>query len=131
MDPTPWSAGLITSISALSVGGLAAVLGLWIGRDKSRPVGFSIAMTVLILSAVSVGCVQSYLDAVEMIKKRADLEKMMNMVTEIAVATGDEDLAKLIEEESGAVVDIPEPQDTAPPVIEEPVEGTPAAEETE
>ncbi|MCP4810155.1 MAG: hypothetical protein GY913_24495 [Proteobacteria bacterium] len=123
MDPSIWSAGLVTSMGALSLGGLAAVLGLWIGRDKSRPIGFAVAMTVLITSAVGVGVFQSFLDAVEMHKKKADLDNMMTMVTEIAIASGDEELAALIEAESGVTVTIPEPEpveDTAVPTEEVP-----------
>lgn len=129
MDPSPFSPGLMSSMGALSLGGLAAVLGLWIGRDKTRPIGFAVAMTVLIGSAVGVGLFQSYLDAVEMLKKKADLARMMDMVTEIAIASGDEELAALIEAEGGGVVDIPEPaevEDTAPPEpVDEAVEGEP------
>ncbi len=49
------------------------MLGLWIGRDKSRPVTFALAMTMLVTSAVGVGCFQSYLDSVDNIKKENNL----------------------------------------------------------
>ncbi len=124
-DASIWSPGLISSMSALFIGGLAAILGLWIGRDTSRPIGFAVAMTVLISSAIGVGMTQSMLDAEENLAKKADLARMMGMVTEIAMASGDEDLARLIEAQGGEKIDMPEPlpvEDTAPPEGED-VEG--------
>lgn len=123
-----WTGGLITSMSALTIGGLAAILGLWIGRDKSRPIGFAVAMTILIGSAIGVGMTQSVLDAEENLEKKADLARMMGMVTEIAMASGDEELAALIEAQGGEKIDMPEPlpvEDTAAPEPEdgEAVEG--------
>lgn len=118
-EGTSWSpAMLYTSIAALSLGGVAAILGLWIGRDKTRPIGFAVAMTILIGSAVGVGMAQSYLDAIEMVKKKKDLANMMAMVSEIAVATGDVELAALIEAQGGPEVDValppaPEPEPEA------------------
>ncbi|MCB9777645.1 MAG: hypothetical protein H6742_03695 [Alphaproteobacteria bacterium] len=118
----------MSSVLALSIGGVSAVLGLWVGRDKSRPVSFAVLMTVLILSAVGVGVVQSVLDAEDAIKKQADLDRMVETVTEIAIASGDEELAKLIESQTGVKVDIPEEVAAA-----EPAEGsdTGAAEDGE
>jgi len=119
-----WSpTALYASLAALSIGGLAAIAGLWIGRDKSRPIYFAVAMTFLIASAVGVGMAQSYMDAIEMVKKKKDLKNMMSMVSEIAVATGDEELAALIESSGGGEVEI-----EAPPPAPEP---TPAAETDE
>ena len=101
------------------------MLGLWIGRDKSRPVTFALAMTMLVTSAVGVGCVQSYLDSVDGIKKQADLDRMFAMVGEIAVASGDQELAALIESQGGPALDI-EPAATPEPAPEDLV---PAEEE--
>ncbi len=113
--PSPWTTGVILSVTALTIGGSAAVLGLWIGRDKSRPVTFALAMTLLVTSAVGVGCVQSYLDSVDNIKKQADLDRMFGMVGEIAVASGDHELAALIESQGGPKLVI---EDAAPPAPE-------------
>ncbi len=110
---SPWTMGLIASMLALALGGAAAVLGLWIGRDKERPIGFALAMTVLITATIGVGIVQSYLDAEDGVQKRADLSRMMTMVKEIAINTGDLELAKLIEEEGGGAVDMPEEEPEA------------------
>lgn len=98
---TPWSVGLIASMAALTVGGVAAILGMWVGRDTERPVITAIAMTALIAIAVGVGVIQSYLDAVDGVAKRADLARMHSMVKEIAVNTGDAELIALIDGEEG------------------------------
>lgn len=98
----------MSSVLALSIGGISAVLGLWVGRDKRRPVYFAVLMTALILSAVGVGVVQSVLDAEDAIKKEQDLDRMVETVTEIAIASGDEELAKLIESQTGVAIEIPD-----------------------
>jgi len=99
-EPSPWSAGLLSSLIALAIGGTAAVLGIWVDRDTSRPTVFAGAMSVLIASAVFVGMVQSYLDAVGAIQARADLDRMLDMVAEISADSDDPALAALVEEEN-------------------------------
>ena len=111
--------GAWSSIAALSIGGVSAILGLWVGRDTRRPAYFAAAMSGLIGIAVAVGIAQSVLDAQDALQKEADLDRMVESVTEIAVATGDESLAKLIEEQLGTKVVLPEPEP-------EPVEAAPA-----
>jgi hypothetical protein len=107
--PSPWTMGLITSTIALSLGGISAVLGIWVDRDKSRPVVYAGAMSVLITAAVTVGLTQGYLDATGAIQQKEDLKRMMDMVNEIAVASGDPELAKLVASEGGPVVEVPVP----------------------
>jgi hypothetical protein len=125
--PSPWSPGLLTSLVALSVGGISAVLGIWIDRDKSRPVAFAGVMSVLIIAAITVGGAQSYLDAEGAIQQRADLKRMLDMVNEIAVSSGDQKLADLVASEGGPKVIVPKlalPPVLAPP----PVDGTDPAD---
>ena len=97
---SPWSTGLITSMAALSIGGFSAVLGIWVDRDNKRPVIFAFVMSVLITAAITVGLTQSYLDAVSAIQQKEDLNRMLNMVSEIAEASGDQELADLVTAES-------------------------------
>jgi type II secretory pathway component PulJ len=104
MDPA-WELAS-TSVIALSIGGISALLGLWIGRDKDRPIGFALAMTALVASAVLVGIVQSILDAEKSLQKEADLARMIDTVAEIAVASGDTELAALIEAQVGTRVEV-------------------------
>jgi hypothetical protein len=108
VDPeSPWSTGLITSVTALIIGGFSAVLGIWIDRDKSRPLVFAVVMSILITTAIGVGATQSYLDAVDAIQQKEDLDRMLNMVGEIAVSSGDESLAALVKAEGGGDVIMP------------------------
>jgi hypothetical protein len=116
-EPSPWSGGLMMSIAAMCIGGFSAVLGIWVDRDTSRPTVFAYSMSFLILCALVVGVAQSYLDEVDGIKKDQDLERMLDMTYEIAVASGDPELIKLVEKTSGVKIDLPEP---APePAVEE------------
>ena len=121
----------MSSVLALSIGGVSAMLGLWVGRDKTRPGSFAFAMTLLIGSAVAVGIVQSVLDSQDAIAKRADLDRMIDTVSEIAMAAGDKELAALIEAQTGNKLEVPEPEpepvvaDTGAPA-EGAAEGAPA-----
>ncbi|MFM2246733.1 MAG: hypothetical protein RL071_2807, partial [Pseudomonadota bacterium] len=95
-EESPWSAGLKMSMFALTLGGFSAVLGIWVDRDKSRPARNAWVMSVLILLACAVGASQGYLDAVGAIQGKADLNRMLGMVVEIAKGTNDVELAKLL-----------------------------------
>ncbi len=119
--PSAFTFGLITSLFALSLGGISAVLGIWVDRDKSRPMTFALAMSVLISSAVCVGMFQGVLDSRDAIAAKADLSRMLDMVNEIAFASGDPALAALVAEEGGTAIEIP-PAPPAPPPEPEPVE---------
>ncbi|MEL6348873.1 MAG: hypothetical protein AAFV53_37560 [Myxococcota bacterium] len=93
---SPWTTGLIMSTIALAIGGISAVLGIWVDRDQQRPIVFAVVMSVLIVAAVTVGMTQSYLDAVSAIEQKQDLRRMLTMVDEIAVASGDPELANIV-----------------------------------
>jgi len=108
---SPWKMGLIMSISALFIGGASAAIGIWVDRDKSRPVVFAYAMSVLIIAACGVGMVTGYLDEEETIKKRQDLERMLDMTYEIAMSSGDPELIALVEKEADTTVELPPPSE--------------------
>ncbi len=112
--PSPWSTGLIISYIALLLGGGSAVIGIWVDRDATRPSIFGVAMSVLIASACLVGAVQGYLDSTGAIQKQQDLDRMLGMVNEIAIASGDPELIKLAEDASGEKLDIPPPAPEPP-----------------
>lgn len=119
---SPWSTGLITSMAALIIGGFSAVLGIWVDRDKSRPVVFAVVMSILITTAIGVGATQSYLDAIDAIQQKEDLDRMLNMVGELASSSGDESLAALVKAEGGEVVmqaaEEPPVEDAEPPAAD-------------
>ncbi len=126
---SPWTPGLLTSLSALFIGGFSAVLGIWVDRDKTRPVAFAAIMSILITAAIGVGATQSYLDALGAIQQRQDLERMLSMVGEIAESSGDESLAALLRSEGGPEVVITPTEPTEEPT--EDVQDTDAAPEGE
>lgn len=92
---SPWSFGLVLSIVALLLGGAAAVLGIWVGRDHERPIVFALALTWLIGSAVCTGILQGYLDSDESVQRQADLDRMLEMVDQLAETSGDPELAAI------------------------------------
>jgi hypothetical protein len=113
--PSPWSGGLMMSITAMCIGGFSAVLGIWVDRDTSRPTIFAYSMSFLILCALVVGVAQGYLDEVEGIKKDQDLERMLDMTYEIAKSSGDPALIALVEESSGVKIELEEAPAEEPP----------------
>ena len=98
-DAQVLDAGLITGICALLIAGFAAVLGIWVDRDRDRPIIFAMAMSVLIITAVFVGIAQAYLDTEEILAREEDLARMLEMVAAIAASTGDTELAEFLDEE--------------------------------
>jgi hypothetical protein len=96
-SPLNW--GLLASWAALTIGGGSAVLGIWVDRDKSRPAMFAVAMSGLITSAMVVGALQGYLDEEQGVQTRADLERMLDMVEDLAATSGDPELAALVDRE--------------------------------
>lgn len=117
-ERSPWTGGLMMSIAAMCIGGFSALLGIWVDRDVTRPRVFAASMSVLIFCALVVGVAQAYLDQMDRIEKDQDLERMLDMTYEIAVASGDPELIALVEESTGMTLDVPpapEPSSTAAP----------------
>lgn len=75
---------LLITIVGLSVAGLAAVLGIWVERDKTKPPRYAYALSILILLATVVGMFQCYVDAKEGEKLEADMARMLQMLDKIA-----------------------------------------------
>ena len=109
VTPSPWSIGLLTSTIALTIGGMSSVLGIWVHRDENRPTVNAIAMSALVVAAVSVGLTQGYLDAVGAIRHAEDLDRMLGMADEIALESGDPALAELVRSERGPAAVAPPP----------------------
>ena len=110
---TPWTRGLMMSIAAMCIGGFSAMLGIWVDRDTERPRVFAASMSVLIFCALVVGVAQAYLDQLDRIEKYQDLERMLDMTYEIAVASGDQDLVELVEHSTGMEIAAPLPAEVS------------------
>ena len=98
----------ITSIIALTVGGSASILGMWVGRNPAAPSRNAKLMSVLIFAACLVGMVTSYLDAQEMVDQEKDLARIMETIREIAMSSGDTELVAVMERDFGVSIEIPE-----------------------
>lgn len=123
---SPFTWALIMSWMALTLGGGSAILGIWIDRDRARPVTFALMLSVLIFTAVCVGGLQGYLDEEGAITTRADLERMLDMVDDIAAQSGDPELAALVDGQAKrrrgprAARAVPPPVEVPPEVPSEP-----------
>ena len=98
---SPFTWPLIMSWIALTLGGGAAILGIWVDRDKARPALFAVALSVLIFTAICVGGLQGFLDEEDAITTRADLERILDMVDGIAANSSDPALKSLVEKNEG------------------------------
>jgi hypothetical protein len=78
---------LIITLVGLVVAGLAAVLGIWVERDKEKPPRYAYALSILILLATIVGMYQCYSDAKQNEKLEADMARMLQMLDKIAANT--------------------------------------------
>lgn len=80
----------IITVIGLAVAGLAAVLGIWVERDATKPPRYAYALSILILLATAVGMYQSYADAIAGQKLEADMARMLATIERIASESGDE-----------------------------------------
>ena len=94
-----WTAGLLITMTALSVASMAAVLGIWADRNPKRPPTFALSMSVLVMLTMTVGLMQAYLDAIEYAEMRAELSRMLIMLGDVADESGDPELAAFLDEE--------------------------------
>ncbi len=125
-SPLTW--GLLMSWLALGIGGGSAVIGIWVDRDRSRPLTFALLLSGLILAAMGVGALQGYLDEEGAIETRANLERMLDMVEDLAENNGDPALAALVAREDGARRPRAGARVMPEPVLEEEAAPEPAAE---
>jgi hypothetical protein len=78
------SMDLIITLVGLSVAGLAAVLGIWVERDKTKPPRYAYALSILILMATAVGMFQTYMDAMQGDQMQADMARMLQMLEKVS-----------------------------------------------
>lgn len=75
---------LMITLVGLTVAGLAAILGIWVERDQTKPPRYAYALSILILLATVVGMFQCYTDAKQGEKLEADMARMLQMLDKIA-----------------------------------------------
>jgi hypothetical protein len=74
---------MITEIG-IFVAGFAAVLGIWLERDKTKPPRYAWWLSILIMLATFVGMFQTLADAKEGAKLEADMARMLATLDKIA-----------------------------------------------
>lgn len=84
---------LITEIG-LVVAGMAAIIGIWVERDRSKPARYAIWLSALIALATSVGMFQCFDDHFDQKKVEEDLARVLASLDKIA-AESDVDLPAL------------------------------------
>ena len=101
---------ILVVLVGIAVAGLAAVVAIWVERDRKRPRKFAWALSVLILLATGVTILQSILqdkqdkaekaaDEVVKDKLRGDMARMMQTLDKIAGESGDPRLAQFLSTE--------------------------------
>ncbi|MCC6551898.1 MAG: hypothetical protein IT372_02600 [Polyangiaceae bacterium] len=78
---------LLITLSGLAVAGLAAIVGIWVERDHSKPARYAYTLSGLIGLATIVGMYQCYSDAAEGEKMEADMARMLQMLDKIAASS--------------------------------------------
>jgi hypothetical protein len=74
---------ILITLAGLIVAGLAAILGMWMERDKNKPPRYAYSLSILILLATAVGMFQTYMDAKEAEKMEGDMARMLAMLEQI------------------------------------------------
>ena len=74
---------MITEVG-IFVAGFAAVLGIWLERDHSKPPRYAWWLSILIVLATFVGMFQTLADAKEGAKLEADMARMLATLDKIA-----------------------------------------------
>ena len=90
---------LLVGLSALLIGACAALLGVWLHRDKDRPVFWALALTVLISLATGVGLIETWVDHFDTEQVEEDVARMLSTLVGMADQTGDPELRVLVQEQ--------------------------------
>ena len=93
--------GIIVIFVGLIVGGLTAIIGMWIERDRRRPPTWITGLTVLIGMATLVSLYQAWEESKESEKLQNDMARMLLKLDEVAAKAGDQsgDLAEFLKTE--------------------------------
>jgi hypothetical protein len=91
--------GLLVTLMAVFVAGLAAVLGIWMERDKKKPPRYAWALSALIVLATFVSLMQSYLDQREQDELKEDMARLLSTMDKLAHESDDPALKELVKSE--------------------------------
>jgi hypothetical protein len=91
--------GLAVTLMAVFVAGLAAVLGIWMERDKAKPPRYAWALSALIVLATFVSLMQSYLDQREQDELKEDMARLLSTMDKLANDSDDPALKELVKSE--------------------------------
>src|SRR3982751_4983881 len=91
--------GLLVTLMAVFVAGLAAVLGIWMERDKNKPPRYAWALSALIVLATFVSLMQSYLDQKEQDELKDDMARLLSTMDRMAQESDDPELRELVKSE--------------------------------
>jgi hypothetical protein len=91
--------GLLVTLMAVFVAGLAAVLGIWMERDKAKPPRYAWALSALIVLATFVSLMQSYLDQREQDELKEDMARLLSTMDKLAEESDDPALKELVKSE--------------------------------
>ncbi len=91
--------GLLVTLMAVFVAGLAAVLGIWMERDKTKPPRYAWALSALIVLATFVSLMQSYLDQREQDQLKEDMARLLATMDKLAQDSDDPALKELVKSE--------------------------------
>jgi len=91
--------GLLVTLLAVFVAGLAAVLGIWMERDKQKPPRYAWALSALIVLATLVSLMQSYIDQQDQERLKEDMARLLATMDKIATESDDPALAELLKSE--------------------------------
>lgn len=94
--------GLIVTLTAVFVAGLAAVLGIWMERDERKPARYAFALSALIVLATLVSLMQSILDQQEQDQIKDDMARLLTTMDKLASETENPELLDLVKAEMSA-----------------------------
>ncbi len=94
--------GLLVTLTAVFVAGLAAVLGIWMERDERKPPRYAYALSALIVLATLVSLMQSFLDKGEQDQIKEDMARLLTTMDKLASETENPELLELVKSEMSA-----------------------------
>jgi hypothetical protein len=97
-----FDAGLVATVTAIFVAGLAAVLGIWMERDERKPPRYAYALSGLIVLAMLVSITQSYLDKIEQDVIKEDMARLLQTMDKLASESDNPELLALVQSELAA-----------------------------